>query len=438
MSENQNETTREDESHTDSPAKPTQSKLPSSANAIVTVMKLELLGRVRSKKWIIALVVWVAVLLLTWLGTLGFAKQFMGSSDSSLSYQTLLWTFCMLLFFTLAVTLVVAPALSSTSINGDWETANLAILQVTPITAGQLLWGKLLAAWISGIVFAAAGAIPLTIMTAIHGLGFRMLVISLAIIVVEVFVVCALGLGFSALVSRPVASVLLTYLVLGALTVGGPMAFAFTITSSFERIEYKTMTLIDKRPADNPEVLPFRSDGYDEYCHAETHEDMFYHHDRFWYLLATSPFVILPDAATGLQSGQRALQEVERKQNYGSVYDSPFSAVSVGVAASRAPSPTAAEKLRQLTEVPKPFISISDTCYVDENHQSHPAYDNRQLLKIREDFENQNQKAILRLMGHSWYWGLGLHVALAIGAVVTAWRRLRTPVRHLPKGVRIA
>lgn len=417
--------------------------LPSTWSAVSTIFKLELLGRVRSKKWIIALVVWIAVLVLTWLGTLAFARQYLvgGDAESSLRYEVLMWVLCMLLFFATAVSLVVAPALSSTSINGDRETANLAILQVTPITPGQLLWGKLLAAWISGMVFALAAAIPLSIMVTIHGLGWGMLVRSLAIILVEIFVVCALGLGFSAVITRPVISVLITYLVLGALTVGGPMAFAFTYPAILEKVEYPVMVLDQNPPAKGVPygtyTQKYEKESWTEYCYQDTRDNTISHTDRTWFLLMTSPFTILPDAATGLQTGRKALATKIDKGRYSVISSSPFAMASAGVADARRPHPSSAQYLQRLKTAPKPYISVWDDCYIDKDNRVHDTYEDKQLEAARDNFYGNGFEQ-LPYMGHNWYWGLGLHLVLAVIAVVVAWRRLRTPVRHLAKGVRIA
>ncbi|STY85190.1 ABC transporter permease [Mobiluncus mulieris] len=417
--------------------------LPSTWSAVGTVFKLELLGRVRSKKWIIALVVWIAVLVLTWLGTLAFARQYMwgGEVGSTPQYEVLMWVLGMLLFFATAVSLVVAPALSSTSINGDRETANLAILQVTPITPGQLLWGKLLAAWISGMVFALAAAIPLGIMVTIHGLGWGMLGRSLAIILVEIFVVCALGLGFSAVITRPVISVLITYLVLGALTVGGPMAFAFTYPAILEKVEYPVMILDQNPPAKGVPygtyTQKYEKESWTEYCYQSTRDNTVSHTDRTWFLLMTSPFTILSDAATGLQTGRKALAAKNDEQRYSVTSSSPFALISAGVANARRPRPSSAQYLQKLKAVPQPYISVWDDCYIDKDNQVHDANEDKQLDAARSNFSD-DRLGFLSYMGHCWYWGLGLHVVLAVIAVVVAWRRLRTPVRHLAKGVRIA
>jgi hypothetical protein len=38
----------------------------------------------------------------------------------------------------------------------------------------------------------------------------------------------------------------------------------------------------------------------------------------------------------------------------------------------------------------------------------------------------------------SWFIGLAIHLGLGVGALIWAWRRTRTPARHLPNGSRIA
>lgn len=399
--------------------------------AVSTVMKLELTERVRSKKWIAAMIVWVAVVVIMWIGSrtvIGGAPLDASPDNLSFHLQAGRWAFSLLLIFTLGVALLISPALSSTSINGARDTANLAILQATPITAGQLLWGKLLAAWIAGVVFVLVGAIPLTLITILYSLGWQVFIKSLLIMFAEVFMVCALGIGFSALISRPVASVLVTYVVVTALVIGGPLGFLFTLNSVTKPWEYETMSLNyegseniwDKYPEE--ERYPGLNIEPGWKCTREHSMQTATLTGKTWWMLMSSPITILADGAAGKQL---------RGANPAG-FDSALSVISLGITQSRYQRDDIDQMLKTVTDVKPPRISIYDECYL-KGAEIVPIYVDTEAANRKLSQDNWQDYA-----GTSWYWGLGFHAVLTLGALVTAWRRLRLPVKRLPRGVRIA
>lgn len=427
------------------PREPAPHRLPGAFNAVETVMKLELLGRARSKKWIAAMVVWVILLTLMWIGMLAVYANFgshNGMSPADLAtalYQAKQWSFALMLLFTLGVSLAIAPALASTTINGDRETANLAILQATPITPSALLWGKLLAAWISGAVFVLVGAVPLAILVGTNQLGWVMFVKAVAVMLAEVFIVCAIGIGASALNSRPVASVLATYLLVGLLMIGGPLTFVFTANAMTERVEFDFHSMNYDGPSDpwsNPDYnQDSRYPGLNKdpgwKCEVEKSEKYLSHTNRTWWLLLSSPVAILSDAAIGTGPHNSSIE--------GSLHGVPGGNTMLGflagrIASQRLESPSGSEFLARAQDVKPPQLSVYDECYVGPDGKI-------ELVPIREAAQLDNEvfgANYSKFLGQSWYWGMIFHAVLAASAIWLAWARLRVPVKRLPKGVRIA
>jgi ABC-2 type transport system permease protein len=165
-----------------------------------------------------------------------------------------------LMLFVLALVLVVSPALTAQSINGDRERGTLAALQVTRLTAAEIAIGKLLAGWGVGIV-ALALSLPCVLWAMAEG-GVTILRAAAVLLVVALLigVVCAICQALSALLARSITSALLSYVTVFALTIGTLIAFTLA-----------TVTVRDEN-------------GYPRA-------------DEVWWILAPNPFAVLADSA---------------------------------------------------------------------------------------------------------------------------------------------
>ena len=108
-------------------------------SGIVLVAQLELRQRIRSTRWkwaLAAFVVLVGAVTLLLESTVGGDMFFGGPGDV---------VFGVLVFFVLFLGLLVSPTLSATSINGDNKDGTLAPLQVTTLSAIDIVLGKLAA-----------------------------------------------------------------------------------------------------------------------------------------------------------------------------------------------------------------------------------------------------------------------------------------------------
>ena len=107
-------------------------------HGVRTVATLELRQRVRSSRWIVSLVIFGlgvgGVTALTW----GVASSATGSTSTDVVGPTM---FGFIVFFVLFLGLLVSPTLSATAINGDRNAGTLATLQVTLLSATEIVLG---------------------------------------------------------------------------------------------------------------------------------------------------------------------------------------------------------------------------------------------------------------------------------------------------------
>jgi len=180
-----------------------------------------------------------------------------------------------LMLFVLGLVLVVSPALTAQSINGDRERGTLATPQVTRLAPVQIAVGKLVAAWGVGLAALALTAPFVIWAVAQGGVGVVRVVAVIIVVALLIGVVCAVSQALSALLSRSITSALMSYVVMFALTVGTLIAFGLSVPLTTETIQV----------SDNQ---------------GNTWEEQRAHTERVWWLLAPNPFVVLADAAPTL------------------------------------------------------------------------------------------------------------------------------------------
>ncbi|PJI86540.1 ABC transporter permease [Luteimicrobium subarcticum] len=382
---------------------------------LATVCALELRQRVRSTRWRIALLAWFLVVgLVTVLAFTASAAVLGDDRETGLhavadggtlspGFERGPLIFGLVVFFVLLAGLLVAPTLSAGAVNGDRTSGTLAILQVTLLSPAEIVVGKLLAGWVAALAFLVAALPFVLVSVAAGGVGIGSLVTTLALLVVLLGVVCALGIGFSALVSRTTASALLTYLTVLGLVVGTVIVFGLTfpLVTQDDQVRVRDWSSVssDAYPqtdADGTTVWidPETGDEVDEpstsqKCAWSTETESRAHTERTWWLLAPNPFVIVADAAPTSPSNVW----------FGTV--DPLRAIRDGVREARSGP--------------------------DDGHEEcGPG------AIVRADRSTPSSGAAV------WPWGLAFDVLLGAGAVALAVRRLRVPQQNLPRGTRVA
>lgn len=348
--------------------------------AVRTVAVLELRQRVRSTRWRVMLIVWGVVLVLLCGGLTALAGMSGGRHEEIVPIL-----YDLTLGFVLGIGLIVAPTLSATSINGDRADATLALLQATALRSHEIVVGKLLAAWLAALAFLAVAAPFLLAFTMTGGASWTALVGHLLILAVSLGAVCAVGLGLSAATARPSASAVLTYLVVTALVIGTPIMMTLSTTAVHGKQRSIVYSTDYDESTNNKQVCEKDPDIY---------TSDIVHWERIWWMLVPNPFVALGDV-----SARAPVTDLDPRTSY-----SPLRELGLGVDTMRTPQPA---------EV------VSYYC----GNDSHSTWDDD-----------------VRRPEHLVFWPATLLVLGLLGAwsLVSASRRLRTPVRTLARGTRVA
>lgn len=363
------------------PTVPTSRTTPA---GIAAVARHEFRVRLRTGRWRVLLVLWF-LLLAGLTGLLAWAAYSVEELD-----RRGVPVFGGLMLLLMSLSMLVVPALSAQSINGDRERGVLATLQVTLLTPTEIALGKLAAAWGVSLVFLLV-ATPTALSTLfMGGVGVGRLLVTLLVVAVLLGVVAAISQCWSALLSRTGMSAVLSYLSIFGLTVGTLIAFGLALpaTSSVHEVteQVPDYDIFFDEGGDaaefDPRNLPTRTV-------TATREDV--RPEKVWWLLAPNPFVILADAAPQKQRAFEVTFDGTGENDEASV--DPLGAIAGAVRDAR-----------------------------DSNSG---------LDSALFDGENRDQSPV-------WPWGLAFNAALGAGAVAITIRRLRTPSRKLAKGVRVA
>lgn len=354
-------------------------------DGVWVILGLELKQRVRGFSWYVLLSVFVVLVLivsgLVWLAT---ARADLGGG----------WLYSVIIYFVLLLGTLVAPALGGNAINGDRDAGTLATTQITLITTWQLVLGKFLAAWVSALAFLAASIPFLLFAIALGGLSPLVILTSLLVLAIELGVIAAIGVGFSGILTRPLFSIVVTYLVVAALSVGTLIAFGLAGAATQSQV---TATVVQSAASNwDPETgMPDTL----ECLPPETQKYNVPRFDYYWGFLAANPYVVLADA-----SPHSFNEHGDPTEAFG------FIALGVRIA-QQAPDLT-------------PF---NDYCTQSRNGMDSSDSSDRQTA--RDTFDSTTP---------SWFVGLLIHVLLGAGALVWAWARTRTPTGRLARGSRVA
>jgi Cu-processing system permease protein len=373
------------------------------AARIGTIVRLELIQRVRSVAWYVLLGVFAVLLVIVTALSLAAVPPRPDQAGGSA-------IFSIVVYFVLLLVVLLSPTLSGNAINGDREAATLAPVQITLATTGDIIAGKLLAGWITGLAFLAVAVPFLIIGMAAGGVSVGVLLVSIGVLVLEIGIVAAIGIGLSGILARPLFSVAVTYLVVAALVLGTLIAFGLGSAASRVEVESRSRSLepapMQSMPSVPPQCMtaaPGQTEPLPEcmtplpmpepefVCGPWTtsrYETV--RTDTVWWILAANPFVVLADATpTRFENGYPV---------------DLFGNIKVFVrGAQKSP------------EVVQEF----DGCAEDET--SWPTSE--------ETIEGTTP---------SWFVGLAVQLVLAGLLLWGAWVRTRTPSTRMPPGTRIA
>ncbi len=356
------------------------------AAGIKDVVVLELRQRLRSRGWYIMLAIWFLLTgLVTWLtwaswnATQAAQRAYSGFTPEQTGPGSMI--FEVVLAFVLLFALLVAPALSANAVNGDRAGGTLAILQVTLLQPGQILWGKFFAAWVAALAFLVASTPFLVIGVALGGMTPGHVIVALLMLAVEVGIVCAVGVGISALAGRPLFSIVVTYLAVAGLVIGTLIAFGLGTGLTQGTIMANQPEYRQYQPLSNGPVEP-------EYtCSGPLREQPAARTERVAWFLAMNPYVVVADAIPY------------------PVRTGPQGFTSVGA-------------IENISQGARYAMAGPEGTYPCANGEAKPRY--------------------LAQETPLWPLGLGLQLVLASLLMWLGWRSLRTPAHRLAQGTRIA
>jgi ABC-2 type transport system permease protein len=300
-----------------------------------------------------------------------------------------------LMLFLLGLALLVVPALTAQSVNGDRERGVLASLQTTLLTPADIALGKLLAAWVTSLAFLAT-AIPLVLWAIVSGgVQVSRAVIALLVVALLLGVVAAVAQCLSAVLARGTTSAVLSYVFVFSLSILTLVAFGLALPAT--ATEHQVTERVPVFDGSDPSVQP----RYEEQTYTTSSADP----SKVWWLLAPNPFVILADAAP--RAGRRC------DPRTGDVLTDPLDPLGeLGNAVRKARTPKGDTG----------SVFFGEGCQVGQSGPSSG------LTGI-----GPTKKA-----GPVWPFGLAFDLLLGVGAVLVTIRRLRTPTGTLPKGIRVA
>jgi len=345
------------------------------------IASIELRQRVRGVAWYVLLGVFVLLLLIvtvllgiTFALTDSAAAEAGVADDSSSAGPAI---FSTIIYFALLLGTLVAPALSGNAINGDRDSGTLATTQVTLITTAQLVLGKFLAAWLTALAFLGVAVPFLLVAQILGGVPGSTIGVSILVLAAELGIVSAIGVGLSGIIRRPLFSVVVTYLIVAALSVGTLIGFSLGGIVLQTRVNVPASSYDDGSGTCQVEAgYTMSAPGF----------------DKVWWMLAANPYVVLADAVPTHFNGNEP--------------DDLFGFIKVGVRSAQLPI--------------DPASYSYDDCGTPRNN------------------DRPTSRDIIDRTVPSWFVGLLLQLVVAAALLLGATRLTRAPSGRLAAGSRIA
>ncbi|NUL46553.1 ABC transporter permease [Cellulosimicrobium funkei] len=360
--------------------------------ALGNIIQMELRQRLRTRAWYIMLAVWFVVIgLVTW----GAVASYNTLAGDDLFFGPGRFVFEAMVGFVLFFGLLVAPAMSASTVSGDRAGGTLAIVQVTLATPGQLLTGKWLASWIAALVFLVTALPYIVLAVVLGGLDVAGLVVFVLMVAVELGVVCALGTAVSAIVPRTLFAVVVTYLLVALFALGTLIGFGLTAPLAMTSVPSNRAVYPDEEPGFDEETGYDSMDWSPVRCTGPmTSTETLDARSTYW-MLAANPFVVVADA---VPQPDKPPYDPDDPATWAP--DGVMTSISSGV--------------RFLQRPPEMNVDCANGELMDQDeieaHEGTPV------------------------------WPLGLGIQVAVAGALFAWARARlvAPAARLPRGTRVA
>ena len=425
-------------------------------NGIWTVARWDLTQRIRSRRLLNGWIFWVVALTcLAGLIASIYHSEMSAFQGDDWGRQAGPSIFGLVVLLMLAFSLVIVPIFSASAIVSERESATLATLQATTLTAGQIVGGKLASACAVAGIFMAGGIPALGIAVGIGHISWWRAAVCLLVMYASMVLLCAIALGWSAIASRALVSTVLTYLTVFTLTVVLLIIFAFLSLTTTSQVVRSYWTLTQEQTDAYAATLDAYYDAHIfddgstppapplDQCSLQTddHQSTIAHTDRYWWLLVADPFVIVSDAAP-LPPEARA--DIQRYMDI-ATFD-PLVWIAYLVRSARLGGAT-----------------TRNSCFTGETSFVGMGYNNRYYQVVPNNdgsftisqslSSNSNDTRTTAVVPRppspvpprpvtmdTPLWPIGLGVNLLIAALFfwIAVRRVRVPYGQLPKGQRVA
>ncbi|MFV0633929.1 ABC transporter permease [Demequina sp.] len=338
--------------------------------------------------------------------------------------------FEVVLLMVFGVGMLIAPSLSATSINGDSGEGVLAPLQMSHLTAGDIAFGKLIASWVVTLI-ALVAVSPFLIYTFVSsGWMITELLITLGAILLVVLAFTAVGLAWSSIAARAVASVALAHLTTGLFVIGTLIAFGVSTTLVTEESPLREKFIdTENLSTEAQEALwtawetgdysALNPDDYQcvdsEWAYTVTRTD------QVAWIMLTNPVVMLIETAP--------IVDPETYRQDGRAAPGLFANLHRWISEARLGPMETLDDYVPYDECAELFGTGEQEELTAEEYEAMDA-------EWSERYEAR-QKAEANLERAPWL-GLGVTVALLIGSMVVVIRRLRVPYKKLRTGTRVA
>lgn len=401
-----------------------------SFNGLRTVVELELRQRIRSRRWIWALVGWFVLIGAITSLVIWAASKNWGNPDTDLGPGGPM-AFGLITYFVLGLGLMIAPAFTSTSINGDRAAGTLATLQATRLSALDLATGRLIAAWLTAAVFVLVATPFIAWSMVLGSISIWQVLVVFVVVLAEVAIVAAIGLGWSALLSRAAGAAAMTYISVIVLSVITVVVFGLatmlTVTPQVERVwgltpaaqeEYANSVddyLKEHPDADVPPAPVDKCTWWERTTNQPQPE-------KVWWVLVANPFVVVADAAPLPPGVSTDLK------SYHQISNDLLASVRYAVRSLAIPS------TREVDECSSYYMDLPgyDVVWDVDGNVVVKGPDGKVV-----DVSPVKRTAV-NVESPIWPWGLGFHFVLGVVFFWIAVRRLSVPYGKLTPGTRVA
>ncbi len=307
----------------------------------------------------------------------------------------------LILIMVMGTGFLIGPSLSATAINGDSSDGVLAPMQMTRLTAGDLAFGKLLAAWAVSAIALVTMVPFLWYAAARSGWTGLELVTVLGVILFLVLVGTATGLAWSSIAARNAVSVALTHVTSGFLGLGTLILFAFTTPLVSENV-----TVIDRYPDWSQATAEEQSDpSFDPAtlpCTETDYTVQWTHTERTAWMMLINPVMIVGESSP--------IVDPNTFKEDGRANPGVFAFVHTMLSDARVPSDR---------PVGSDYCAYPDSGFAEGDK-----------WQLRQD-------AMAVYPRQPWV-GLGFYGALGVASMYLTVRRLRVPYKKLRVGTRVA